>query len=338
MTSNRTMPNRAFTLIEVLVVVAIIALLIAIMLPSLQKARENARQAVCASNMKQCLNGIKLSQLEAGSRRERVSTNYGWAVPAMKANSLQTEVFTCANDPDPKPIPAALIRIAGGSRGTTSTDGVYNRYRRLGGDTWQVDIQDSVDAGSFGFDAHNASDIDLLLEWKAGTRSLTAAVRVAQKESGLSFDVLDHRGRTVWANAQASGATASFPLLWMSYGANASAGLKSAKGSPILLVEAGKPGIFPEKLGSYPADNPVTKGLRFRHGGRGSDPVLKGYDFTAVGQAVNSTVPDPRYQPNQRMGVGFVDGHVESMHYQSMLETRSALWLGTGRGSDRVFD
>ncbi|HPD30942.1 MAG TPA: DUF1559 domain-containing protein [Phycisphaerae bacterium] len=50
----------AFTLIEVLVVVAIIALLIAILLPSLSKARENARSAICLSNLKQIGTGTHM--------------------------------------------------------------------------------------------------------------------------------------------------------------------------------------------------------------------------------------------------------------------------------------
>lgn len=54
----------AFTLIEILVVVAIIALLIAILLPSLKAARDSANGAVCASNMKQLSTAFLTFSLE----------------------------------------------------------------------------------------------------------------------------------------------------------------------------------------------------------------------------------------------------------------------------------
>jgi prepilin-type N-terminal cleavage/methylation domain-containing protein len=44
--------RKAFTLVEVLVVVAIIAMLVAILLPSLNRAREQARSAVCLANLR----------------------------------------------------------------------------------------------------------------------------------------------------------------------------------------------------------------------------------------------------------------------------------------------
>ncbi len=56
--------GRAFTLIEVLVVVAIIALLVSILLPSLKAAREQARTSVCASRLGNILRAENLYQLE----------------------------------------------------------------------------------------------------------------------------------------------------------------------------------------------------------------------------------------------------------------------------------
>ena len=55
--SPRGLRRSAFTLIEVLVVVAIIALLISVLLPSLRAARDQAKGVTCLSNLKQIGNG-----------------------------------------------------------------------------------------------------------------------------------------------------------------------------------------------------------------------------------------------------------------------------------------
>ena len=45
--------SRGFTLIELLVVIAIIALLMAILMPALQRAKNQAQDVICRSNMRQ---------------------------------------------------------------------------------------------------------------------------------------------------------------------------------------------------------------------------------------------------------------------------------------------
>ena len=86
--ARHTLPSprpaaRAFTLVELLVVIGIIALLISILLPSLSKSREQARRAACLSNLRQVHQALVLY---ANDNRDQVAL--GWRGPYKQFNSM----------------------------------------------------------------------------------------------------------------------------------------------------------------------------------------------------------------------------------------------------------
>lgn len=349
--------HEGFTLIEVLVVVAIIALLIAILLPALRAARDEAKAVVCMSNLKEGLRGVILKQAETQMRKDRWRTNFGWAVESLKVNKGETKLFTCPADPAPRPMPAVRVQQydpSGKYRGTSSGDAIYNRLRRQGS-TWQADVQDQLDETMLGGDAWNDPAGDLLFTYTADSLNQTHAMATPSIGGATWwFNVETYEGKLLIENAGRSGGTYWTPLLWLSYSANASAGLKDVKGNPILLVEAGKPGVFPETLGSYPKDH-LGRVLRFHHGGRNPHKGLIGYKYVHDGfdswpTPINSgnlapRYVDPDYEPGTTLNAGFVDGHVERIAWYNLFtfETvpvvppriKESLWLGV-RGKGKI--
>src|SRR2546429_4188746 len=73
MRQSQAKTSRAFTLVELLVVVGIIAILIAILLPTLAKSREAARRAACLSNLRQVHTAFFLY---AGNYKDQVPLGY----------------------------------------------------------------------------------------------------------------------------------------------------------------------------------------------------------------------------------------------------------------------
>lgn len=103
--------RKAFTLIEILVVVAIIALLISILLPSLSAAKERSKTVICESNLKQVYNGL-IFYLYANNDRMPISGRSFESIMKyiQKGGIRETQgntyiywvdVYLCSGDPIP---------------------------------------------------------------------------------------------------------------------------------------------------------------------------------------------------------------------------------------------
>ena len=111
-------PERGFTLLELLVVVAVIGLLLAILLPALSAASEAGRSTVCSVNLNQLgMGSIAYSQDSADMlpyyawMSGRPFKHEWWPTQVARGMaSFESDIYACPSDPVPKQLPVYLYQ------------------------------------------------------------------------------------------------------------------------------------------------------------------------------------------------------------------------------------
>jgi prepilin-type processing-associated H-X9-DG protein/prepilin-type N-terminal cleavage/methylation domain-containing protein len=290
--------HRAFTLVELLVVIGIIALLISILLPALGKARAQAQFVNCAANQRSILQAMILHASEHRGYMPVTGRVYGAATPAGLADANQTHYsyFADGATPRPLPLPAALAASLG---------------QKIRLDSWNNMMQD-INSGKIGTiflcpadkeRGHPTTLIEDTSGWTHPAPAIQPITSYAFNEAALGFADVGG-GRPPINHSRQRGNTARFPhpaTLFLMTDAKPRGGDNAA--NPYQLYYEGDKGATLADVYNSPGD-----GFLATNGQPG--PAGNGSGKAGVG---SGELFDKLRHPGRRMNVGFADGHVEGV-------------------------
>ncbi len=297
----------AFTLIELLVVVAIIALLIAILLPSLLRAKEQARASLCAHNIKQLTAAGTMWLMELRAK-ESAPVNRGWAPQVMKAMSGETDPFACPSNENPVPIPAVTISQVGRGRLPSggdlwypfvSLDGAYfiRHPEPDSSGVYQADMETDVTRDPGINDTSDDFDDAFVYYKPERAKAKNGEVWMTVGSTGRELALHHWRGRALEAGLMRPATTSHYrvPVLWGGYGMNLSAGLPGTKPWNLLYLD-------------YKDWTAVTETALQVKG-----PTVDPYTTGAGGYRIDRPEKMAALRHGRRANVGFMDTHVERL-------------------------
>ena len=213
---NRTKTVKGFTLIELLVVISIIALLVSVLMPALNRAKDNAKRTVCASNQKSIGQAVMLYASSNDDKLPRNEANPGYEYTKIGDGAPHRSymMFEINRDASLQPWDRVIGTMGmgllmnkiidtpetfycegvprqrqGGSGTYTSLAFRYEDYDLGGGFPWSPDdmINNHMIRSSYNFmpqSRKKKGGLNVSVSWRAGTSS-SYTVAEAQADGGI---------------------------------------------------------------------------------------------------------------------------------------------------------